>query len=201
MSIQRSLLFVLLLAGLGCVSLPPASTDAEGESSDYALPFRAGTRHLCIQGGPGPFGHADDERYAIDFKMKIGTAVHAARAGRVVAVKQDSASGGASRKYSGRANRVRIRHRDGSWAVYLHLKQDGVEVEEGQWVRRGERIAYSGSTGRSATPHLHFHVVRRDPESRLVESVPIRFRDVAGDGVPRALRIYESGNQPPEPSR
>jgi hypothetical protein len=201
MPIQRSLPLVLLLAGLGCVSPSPSPPEVVDALPEYRLPYRAGTRHLCIQGGPGLFGHRGDERYAVDFKMEVGTAVHAAREGRVVAVKQDSAIGGISRKYGGHGNLVRIRHNDGSWAVYLHLMQGGALVEEGQWVERGQPIAYSGSTGRSATPHLHFHVARRAPDSRRIEAVRVRFRDVAGDGEPRSLWIYEAGDAPPDATR
>jgi len=196
MPLQCSLSFALLALVVGCVSVPPPPADAESPLA-YKLPFRAGTRHACIQGGPGPFGHSRGQRYALDFEMDVGTPVHAARAGRVTALEEDSAIGGAARKYSGHANYVHIRHDDGTLAIYLHLQQGAVVVEAGQAVRRGELIAYSGNTGRSALPHLHFHVVRRDPASGRMASVPVAFADVAGDGVPRPLRIYESGNQPP----
>jgi len=198
MSIQRLLPFALLAIAVGCVSRPPPPSVSAPEAG-YRLPYRAGTRHLCIQGGPGPFGHSGAQRFAVDFRMPVGTPVHVARAGRVVAVKQDSAIGGASRKYRGHANYVRIRHEDGSWAIYLHLEQGGALVREGQAVRRGERIGYSGSTGRSAMPHLHFHVARRDAATGRVTSVPVAFGDVAGDGVPRPLWRYVSGNAPAGP--
>jgi murein DD-endopeptidase MepM/ murein hydrolase activator NlpD len=199
MPIQRLLPLALLVALVGCVSRPPAQPSESALLGAYRLPFTAGTRHLCIQGGPGLFGHSGGQRFAVDFAMPIGTPVHAARAGRVAAVKQDSAIGGVSKKYRGQGNYVRIRHDDGSWAVYLHLEQHGVVVREGQAVRRGERIGYSGSTGRSALPHLHFHVVRRDAATGRVESVPVVFVDVADDGVPRPLWRYESHNDPPDP--
>jgi murein DD-endopeptidase MepM/ murein hydrolase activator NlpD len=186
---------VLLLA-TGCVSRPPPLSDQTASLRDYALPYRAGTRHRCVQGGPGPFGHADQQRYAIDFQMKIGTPVHAARSGRVSAVKQDSVVGGTAKKYRGHANFVRIRHDDGTSAIYLHLRQGGVAVEPGQNVRRGELIGYSGDTGRSALPHLHFHVTRHDASTGVNESIPVSFIDVAGDGIPRAFWVYESANQP-----
>jgi murein DD-endopeptidase MepM/ murein hydrolase activator NlpD len=199
MPIRPSLPFALLVIGVGCVSLPPAPPGELESPNAYKLPFRAGTRHLCIQGGPGPFGHTAGQRYALDFKMNVGTPIHAARAGRVVAVKQDSAIGGPSRKYLGHGNYVRIRHGDGTWAVYLHLMQGAVVVAEDQRVRRGELIAYSGNTGRSALPHLHFHVAQRDSDTGRVASVPVAFADVAGDGVPRPLWTYESDNEPPDP--
>jgi murein DD-endopeptidase MepM/ murein hydrolase activator NlpD len=197
--IPRLLRVALLAIAVGCVSLPPAPPGEVEAPGAYKLPFRAGTRHLCIQGGPGPFGHTAGQRYALDFKMPVGTPVHAARGGLVVAVKQDSAIGGPWRKHRGHGNYVRIRHDDGTSAVYLHLKQAAVAVEKDQSVRRGELIAYSGNTGRSAAAHLHFHVVQRDADTGRQTSLPVTFADVAGDGVPRPLWTYESGNEPPDP--
>src|SRR5215207_6088577 len=48
----------------------------------YSLPYEAGNSHRIIQGYFGPFSHR--ERAALDFKMKRGTPLLAAREGIVV---------------------------------------------------------------------------------------------------------------------
>lgn len=53
-------------------------------------------------------------------------------------------------------------HRGGYQTEYGHL--DKVLVEQGQPVKRGDRIGTMGSTGRSTGPHLHYGVRLRDRE-------------------------------------
>ena len=47
----------------------------------------------------------------------------------------------------------------GRYAFYAHLKPDSIEVEEGDNVRRGQRIARLGNSGNTTAPHLHFHIM------------------------------------------
>jgi murein DD-endopeptidase MepM/ murein hydrolase activator NlpD len=92
--------------------------------------------------------------------MPIGTPVTAAREGIVAVVRADSEIGGADRKFLEDANFVSIYHADGTIANYLHLNTNGVVVKEGQHVKKGEMIGYSGNTGFSSGPHLHFEVLK-----------------------------------------
>ncbi|EKS00485.1 peptidase, M23 domain protein, partial [Leptospira mayottensis 200901122] len=66
-----------------------------------------------------------------------------------------------------------ILHKDGSIAEYAHLKHKGISVQIGQIVQTGERIGFSGNTGFSSAPHLHFHVLRHKADLQTLESVPI----------------------------
>ena len=54
---------------------------------------------------------------------------------------------------------VLVRHDEGFSTLYGHNAL--LLVEEGDAVERGETIAYSGNTGRSTAPHLHYEVRRR----------------------------------------
>lgn len=124
----------------------------------YALPYEAGTKHRIIQGYFGPFSHK--ERAALDFKMKRGTKILAAREGVVVRVKEDGDRGGWNKKYRPYGNNIVIQHPDGSRSGYWHLQFNGALVSVGDTVQKGQVIALSGKTGYTATPHLHFLVWR-----------------------------------------
>ncbi|WP_130835241.1 murein DD-endopeptidase MepM [[Erwinia] mediterraneensis] len=82
----------------------------------------------------------------VDFAMPIGTPVLAVGDGEVVMAKNGGAAG----------NYVAIRHGRQYMTRYMHLKK--VLVKPGQKVKRGDRIALSGNTGRSTGPHLHYEI-------------------------------------------
>ena len=52
---------------------------------------------------------------------------------------------------------VRIDHGNGYESLYAHASVASVEV--GELVRKNEVIGFTGSTGRSTAPHLHFEIV------------------------------------------
>lgn len=146
---------------------------------EYLLPLDTSQWRLG-QGFNGAFSHQGEQsRYAIDLAAAEGTPVLAARAGRVMQVESDFDRAGLNEeKFAGRANHIRILHDDGSMAVYAHLRYGGVLVLPGQSVRAGQAIGYSGNTGFSSGPHLHF-AVQVNRGMRLV-SVPFRMRDPNG---------------------
>ncbi len=176
----------LVLGLIGC-PYGPRNLDRypDRASSPYLLPFEAGTRARCVQGNNGLVSHNGKGEFAYDFFMPTGTTVHAARAGVVVGVKEDS-NAIMSGKGSGN-NYVRVRHEDGTIASYLHLQQGGALVKVGQQVAQRERIALSGNTGRSMMPHVHFHVRQGGRQ------IPVTFRDVkTGRGIPRSMKSYRA---------
>ncbi len=128
------------------------------DSHIYRLPFRAGESYLVIQGFNGSFSHKNENMYAVDFAMPVGTTVVAARGGRVAGVYQESGTAGLTEEYRELGNYVIIEHPDKTLGEYWHIKQNGALVNEGDLVEEGTPIAISGNTGFSTGPHLHFAV-------------------------------------------
>jgi murein DD-endopeptidase MepM/ murein hydrolase activator NlpD len=106
--------------------------------------------------------------------MKIGTKIYASRGGVVTHLKKDGKYGGANKKYLDEANYITLRHSDGTYGKYTHLRHNGVLVSVGDKVKRGQHIGYSGNTGYSSGPHLHFIVFKGDKHNNR-QSIPIKF--------------------------
>jgi murein DD-endopeptidase MepM/ murein hydrolase activator NlpD len=122
----------------------------------YRLPFSRGSKFLLIQAYNSKMSHKDE--LSLDFKMQRGSKVCAARDGVVQEIRKDSDLGGLKQEYLNEGNHIIIRHADGSVAMYWHLQKDGVLVNVGDSVARGQHIGFSGNTGYTAFPHLHFQV-------------------------------------------
>lgn len=77
-------------------------------------------------------------------------------------------------------NLVLVQHGVGLYSMVCHLSAGSVDVQEGQFVRRGTRLGTCGNSGRSFVPHVHFQIQaspRVDAPTREVE-----FYDVVADG-------------------
>ena len=158
----------------------------------YRLPYARGKAHLVAQGFNGKSTHTGSSKYAIDFQMDIGTKIYAARDGIVIQTKDDSNKHGFAKKFAKYGNHITILHDDGTFATYYHLKKGGVMVHVGQRVFRGEPIGYSGNTGYSSGPHLHFEVFHATSALKI-ESIPIRFISTSGVVAnPRVGRWYRA---------
>lgn len=156
------------------------SMDAKHDDSYlYRLPYARGTSKVVSQGYNGKSTHKGASSYAVDFIMDIGTKVYAARGGIVVDIKEDSNKVGYSEEYAKYGNFVTIEHNDATFATYYHLKKFGAYVKEGESVNRGDIIGYSGNTGYSSGPHLHFQVYKT-VDAKSAVSLPIKFRSFNG---------------------
>jgi len=145
----------------------------------YRLPFKVGTSHVVSQGYNGAKTHKGSSAYSIDFPMPIGTKIYAARDGLVIKTKSNSDRGGYDKKFASSGNYVRVMHSDGTFATYYHLKYHGVIVKKGDRVSRGEPLGYSGNTGYTSGPHLHFSVFKAQSATKRV-TVPTIFRTEKG---------------------
>ncbi len=144
------------------------------ESYRYAMPFDPDERFYVTQSCNGDFSHYDAQAYAIDFGMPEGTAIYAARSGKVVLVVEKYDEGGPGPEYQAYGNEVSIQHKDGTIGIYYHLQYNGAAVDVGDYVEVGEFIGFSGNTGQSTGPHLHF-TVTKGGVGRSDESVRITF--------------------------
>ncbi|THU30460.1 M23 family metallopeptidase [Niastella caeni] len=131
----------------------------------YWLPFMPGERFLLVQAANSHMSHRNE--LSLDFKMKKGSKVCAARDGIVTEVKKDSDKGGLKDEYLSEGNHIFIRHNDGSMAQYWHLDKDGACVNVGDNVKKGQLIGLSGNTGYTAFPHLHFQVKNKEGKQIL----------------------------------
>lgn len=155
----------------------------------YRLPYEEGTSHLLIQGYFSNYTHKN--RAALDFKMKKGTKICAARGGKVVGLKEDGKKGGTNVKYRPDGNYVIIMHDDSSRTGYWHLQYNSVFVELGDTVSQGQVIGLCGKTGYSYFPHLHFIVWKHDKRGNW-KQIGTRFQTQSGIRYLRPLRFYRN---------
>ncbi len=159
----------------------PGGTNGQPKNFLYQLPIDKKTAPRIAQAFNGRYTHTDEQnRFAVDFSMPVGTPILAARSGIVMQTTGTFDRAGTQKeKYATRANIVRILHEDGTMAVYAHLKQKGIMVREGQRVTVGQLIGYSGNTGFSSGPHLHF-CLQYNKGMKLV-SIPFRMNGPYGE--------------------
>ncbi|EQA45859.1 peptidase, M23 family [Leptospira broomii serovar Hurstbridge str. 5399] len=148
------------------------------DSYVYHLPYE-GKSWISVGYNSGN-EHRGDAMYSLDFYMPEGTAILAARDGTVVETEDRFSVGKIDPTLIDKANRVIIAHSDGTVAIYGHLKKDGVLVKPGDRVVAGSKIGFSGNTGYSSGPHLHFEVYRPE-ENRRKKTFPTLFKTESGD--------------------
>lgn len=114
-----------------------------------------------------PFTGAMAMHAGVDFAAPVGTPIYAAAGGVVAGAEFHPVFG----------NLVTVDHGNGLSTLYAHASK--LHVKPGDIVKKGQRIADVGSTGRSTGPHLHFEVhVNGQPQN------PARFLAQQRDGSP-----------------
>jgi len=123
----------------------------------------------------------------LDFPADVGTSVQAAAGGMVVVSEVHPAYG----------NMIEIDHGNALITRYAHASKLLVKV--GQMVRRGQKIAEVGTSGRSTGPHLHFEVllsgVQQNPARFLAGQVasPTTVADASSPAKARAPKRRSIG--------
>jgi murein DD-endopeptidase MepM/ murein hydrolase activator NlpD len=116
----------------------------------------------------------------IDFTASIGTPVYATGDGVVT--------------YAGRGGgfgiHIKIDHGFGYQTVYAHLSK--MNVRKGQKVKRGEIIGYSGNTGLSAGPHLHYEVHYK---GKPVNPIYYFYRDLNAEDYAEMMELAKQAKQ------
>ncbi len=99
--------------------------------------------------------YASGSHNGVDFGVPVGTKVLSAAAGVVMGTGDTDV--GSCQSYG---KWILVKHTNGLISLYGHLSL--VSVKEGATVTRGQTIGYSGNTGYSTGPHLHFTVFAPD---------------------------------------
>ena len=137
-----------------------------------------------------PFTGRSALHTGLDFQAEPGAPIVAAAGGVVVTQEYHAAYG----------NMVEIDHGNDLITRYAHASQ--TFVKKGDLVKRGQKIASVGTTGRSTGPHLHFEVlvqgVHQDPQPFLTAGQKLpdslaRATPHAGHGAQGAIRASPAG--------
>ena len=181
------------LCGLGTVSVDGR---CQTERAVWLhMPLAEGTLFSLSQGIATHHTHQGTSRFALDFPLEEGTEIVAPANGRVLMVRSDSDKGCNDPSCLGDDNKIHMQLEDGNVLVLAHLQKDGVFVQPGDTVCRGEVVGLSGNTGYSSGPHLHMAVL-----DVYRESIPIYFHELKSfsGGVPMYGITLKSENAPLE---
>ena len=119
-----------------------SSSSGGSSSKGFIRPVKTGSITATMYYSSGKY-HG-----AVDFGVSVGTPVYAAADGIVV-----TSTWGGSDSYG---YYIKIKHYNGLYTLYAH--GSSLVVSVGQEVKQGQLIMYSGNTGNSTGPHLHFEV-------------------------------------------
>lgn len=120
----------------------------------------------------------------LDFPATPGTTIFAAAGGVVVTQEFQSEYG----------NMIEIDHGNDLISRYAHTSK--VYVKKGDLIKRGQKIAEVGNTGRSTGPHLHFEVlvqgIPQDPQKFLNAGRDLTSMPTARGGAPASTGVLAS---------
>lgn len=140
-------------------------TGAQYWSGPFALPIKS-ARFVSYYGTRRNFnrGTLNTFHSGVDMSASIGTPISAAAPGKVIAVQP----------FPIRGNVVIVDHGRGVFTIYCHMSK--FKAQLGDIVQTGDVLGYTGSTGRSLGPHLHFELsvggVTVNPIAWLQREIP-----------------------------
>ncbi|MEM6264964.1 MAG: M23 family metallopeptidase, partial [Bacteroidota bacterium] len=175
--------WIWILIALVCSSFNP--------EVDYRYPLNG---HKVLA---GTFGELRPNHFHSGIDIKTG-----GRSGKPVYAIQDGFVYRLKVSPYGFGNAVYLRHPDGRFSVYAHLSRFTPEmagyIYQRQYtskqfpqelylgarempVKQGQLIGYSGNSGSSLAPHLHFEI--RDPQERILNPLPY-YSHLVSDNIP-----------------
>jgi murein DD-endopeptidase MepM/ murein hydrolase activator NlpD len=133
------------MAREGLHLLPPQPGLGDAENTPSLWPV-AGQITASFGERLDPFSGEGEFHKGVDISITFGSPVHSAADGVVIAVETQPGYG----------HLVVVDHGNGMTTWYGHLS--GFNAEVGQQVHRGDPIGYSGTSGRSTGPHVHYEI-------------------------------------------
>lgn len=92
-------------------------------------------------------------------------------------------------------NLIKIRHADGYETRYAHLKSFRRGIHRGKHVKKGQVIAYVGTTGRSTGPHLHFELRIHGRAINPLRVVQVTTKKLRGKAKKAFIRLKKNYDQ------
>lgn len=150
------------------------------------------TQHPVVDGNLGsnfgwridPINGGSALHTGLDFQASTGTPIAAAAGGVVVTQEYHAAYG----------NMLEVDHGNDLITRYAHASR--VLVKKGDLIKRGQKIAEVGTTGRSTGPHLHFEVlvqgVPQDPQKFLNAGQTVKPSPTGQNSSLQAVKLASS---------
>lgn len=85
-------------------------------------------------------------------------------------------------------NYVKIKHDNGYYTLYAHLKD--VYVKNGKRVKKGEKIGFMGDSGNAYGAHLHFEV--RNPNNKVINPTYYLDHDLPNEDRQITYQSYDN---------
>lgn len=115
----------------------------------------------------------------VDFRADVGTPVHATGDGVVKLARRKNTYG----------RLLIIDHGNGVESHYAHLSSFKKNIEPGTKIERGQVVAYSGNSGVTEGPHLHYEVHR---QNETVDPLNYLFADISPEEYSMYRQIAEN---------
>jgi len=132
-----------------------------------------------------PVLHKWKAHLGVDYAARRGTPVVAAGSGRIIYAARMGTYG----------NLIKIKHADGYETRYAHLKSFRRGIHRGKRVKKGQTIAYVGTTGRSTGPHLHFELRKHGRAINPLRVVQVTTKKLHGKQMKAFKKLRKNYNQ------